>query len=37
MAELNLQAEDCAANLNGTWELTSRFTGGVETAARSQI
>lgn len=37
MSEIALEAEACAANLNGTWELTSRFSGGVETAARSQI
>ena len=36
-SDIPLLASDCAANLNGTWELTSRFTGGVETATRSQI
>ena len=37
MSDIPLLASDCAANLNGTWELTSRFTGGVETATRSRI
>ena len=37
MADISLTADDCAANLNGSWELTSRFSGGVETAARSEI
>lgn len=37
MAEIPLTAEDCAANINGSWELLSRFSGGVETAARGQI
>ena len=37
MAEIPLLAADCAANMNGTWELTSRFSGGVETAARGQM
>jgi hypothetical protein len=37
MAEIPVLAAECAANLNGTWELSSRFSGGVETAARSQI
>jgi len=37
MAEIPLLAADCAANINGTWELTSRFSGGVETAARGQM
>jgi hypothetical protein len=37
MADIPLSAADCCANLNGTWELTSRFTGGVESATRSHI
>lgn len=37
MQQIPLLASDCAANLHGTWELTSRFSGGQETATRSQI
>lgn len=37
MDDIPLLAGDCAANLQGSWELTSRFSGGVETAARSEI
>lgn len=37
MADIPITAEECAANLQGSWELTSRFSGGVETAARSEI
>lgn len=37
MADIPLSAADCVANLQGTWELTSRFSGGVQTAARSEI
>lgn len=37
MADIPLQAEECVASLEGTWELTSRFSGGVQTAARSSI
>lgn len=37
MSDIPLEAEACAANLNGTWELQTRFSDGVETAARSQI
>lgn len=37
MADIPLSAADCAANLQGSWEPTSRFSGGVETAARSGI
>ena len=37
MADIALTAEDCAANMNGSWELTSRFSGGGETPARSEI
>lgn len=37
MADIPLTAADCAANLQGSWELTSRFTGGKQTATRSSI
>lgn len=37
MADIPLTAADCAANLQGTWELTSRFSGGVQVACRSNI
>ena len=37
MADIPLSAADCLANLHGSWELTSRFSGGVETAARSEM
>jgi hypothetical protein len=37
MNEIPLEAADCAANLNGTWELTSRFSGGAESSTRSQM
>ncbi|HKR13759.1 MAG TPA: hypothetical protein VJT15_16965 [Pyrinomonadaceae bacterium] len=37
MADIPIKAVDCAANLQGTWELTSRFSGGTETVARSSI
>lgn len=37
MSDVPLEAEACVANMNGTWELASRFSDGVETAARSQI
>ena len=37
MADIALQAEECVASLEGTWELTSRFSGGVQTAARGSI
>ncbi len=37
ITDIALSASDCAASLQGTWELTSRFSGGVETACRSQI
>ena len=37
MADIPLLASECAANLHGTWELTSRFSGGVPTACRSSI
>ncbi len=37
MADIPLLASECAANLHGTWELTSRFSGGNPTAARSNI
>lgn len=37
MADIPISAADCAANLQGSWELTSRFSGGVETAARSEM
>jgi hypothetical protein len=37
MADIPLLASECAANLQGTWELTSRFSGGVATPCRSSI
>jgi len=37
MNEIPLSAADCAANMNGTWELTSRYSGGAEASTRSQI
>ena len=37
MTDIPLTASDCAANLHGTWELISRFSGGAETATRSRI
>lgn len=37
MADIPISASDCAASINGTWELTSRFSGGEETACRSRI
>lgn len=37
MADIPISAADCASNLHGSWELTSRFSGGVETACRSEI
>ena len=37
MADIPISAADCAANLQGTWELTSRFSGGAQVAARSSI
>ncbi|HEX5882943.1 MAG TPA: hypothetical protein VFY67_00225, partial [Pyrinomonadaceae bacterium] len=37
MSNIPLTAEECLANMNGTFELLSRFSGGVEVAARSRI
>jgi hypothetical protein len=37
MNDIPLTASDCAANLHGTWDLISRFSGGVETACRSRM
>jgi hypothetical protein len=37
MADIPISASDCAASINGTWELMSRFSGGSEAACRSQI
>lgn len=37
MSSIPLTAAECCANLNGTFELISRFSGGVEVATRSQI
>lgn len=37
MADIPLSASECCANLHGTWELTSRFSGGAPTAARSSF
>lgn len=37
MSNVPLTAEECCANMNGTFELLSRFSGGVEVAARSQF
>ena len=37
MSNIPLTAAECAANMNGTFDLVSRFSGGVETATRSRI
>jgi len=37
MSNIPLTAAECCANMNGTFELISRFSGGVETATRSRI
>lgn len=37
MSNIPLTAAECAANLNGTWELATRYSGGAETPTRSQI
>lgn len=37
MSNVPLTAAECCANMNGTFELISRFSGGVEVAARSQF
>lgn len=37
ITDIPISAAECAANLNGSWELTSRYSGGVETACRSEI
>ena len=37
ISDIPLLASECAANLHGTWELTSRFSGGAPVACRSSI
>ncbi|HEU4713534.1 MAG TPA: hypothetical protein VFS76_18355 [Pyrinomonadaceae bacterium] len=37
MADIPISASECAANLHGSWELTSRFSGGNLTNARSEM
>ena len=37
MSSIPLSAAECTANMHGTFELVSRFSGGVETATRSRI
>ncbi|HKY42794.1 MAG TPA: hypothetical protein VJM50_06840 [Pyrinomonadaceae bacterium] len=37
MSSIPLSAAECCANMNGTFELLSRFSGGVEVAARGRI
>ncbi|HEU4770364.1 MAG TPA: hypothetical protein VFS77_23560, partial [Pyrinomonadaceae bacterium] len=37
MTSIPLSAAECCANLNGTFDLISRFSGGVETSTRSRI
>lgn len=37
MSSIPLTAEECSANMNGTFELLSRFSGGVEVATRSRL
>ncbi|HKR23204.1 MAG TPA: hypothetical protein VJS17_11445, partial [Pyrinomonadaceae bacterium] len=37
MTSIPLTAEECCANLNGTFEQISRFSGGAETATRGRI
>ena len=37
MSSIPLTAAECCANLNGTFELISQFSGGVETATRGRI
>ena len=37
MSSIPLTAAECSANMNGTFELISRFSGGVEVAARSRV
>ena len=37
MSNIPLTAAECCANLNGTFELISRFSGGVEVATRSRV
>jgi hypothetical protein len=36
-SDLVVDEAECAAEVNGTWELTSRFSGGEEVATRSRI
>jgi hypothetical protein len=37
MSSIELTAEECCANMNGTFELLSRYSGGVEVPARGRI
>ena len=37
MSSIPLTAEQCCADMNGTFELLSRYSGGVEVAARGRI
>jgi hypothetical protein len=37
MSSIPLTAEECCANMNGTFELLSRYSGGVEVPARGRI
>jgi hypothetical protein len=37
MSSIPLSAAECCANMNGTFELLSRFSGGREVAARGRI
>ena len=37
MSSIPLSAEECCANMNGTFELISRYSGGVEVPARGRI
>lgn len=37
MSSIPISASECCANLNGTFELISRFSGGVEVGARGRI
>ena len=37
MSSIPISASECCANMNGTFDLLSRFSGGVEVNARSRI
>lgn len=37
MSSIKISAAECCANMNGTFELISRFSGGVEVPARGRI